>query len=392
MARRSKAPAGLIPAPRLAGALKQGAPGVIVAAGAEGWLRRMVVEALVDDALPEGDPGGALVRLDARQPDHAERCARLDEELASGSLFAQRQVVVIEHPEAAGDVPPPPGLDKRSGPATRLALRGLERTAGDGNRLILSTGKPLSGRTGSPFKKLLDAGGWVVDCRPLYDAPGPWERGVPPHDHELSRFLVERARHVHRKVLPLEVAHLVTRRVGSALGELDGALASLAIYVGERERLEEKDVTDVLGETREDPLWKLSDLVLDGQHESALAMLEATFSRGIHDQRGASVTRPEALFAMLNATLLGAWRKRLAGAEGLAAGETGAELAKAQGIPGFRADAWVRSCRRDPERYRRLALAFRSAEAGVKGGGVPARLAAERLVLRLLHGSQSQRS
>jgi len=229
-------------------------------------------------------------------------------------------------------------------------------------------------------------GAWVVDCRALYDAPAPWERGSPPYDHELSRFVAQRMRQVHKKTLDVEQAHALTRMVGSDLGALEDTLKSLALYVGQRAEVTAEDVAQSVGETREDPIWKLVDAVLDQDVPEALRLVDAAFERGLSDARGAVTVRPEALCAMLTAALHGAWRRTLAGAEGLVRGETQDEIAKAQGVPPFLATRFAGRCRRDPTEMLRRHGAFLEAEAGVKGGGVPPRLAAERLVTALLVG------
>jgi hypothetical protein len=61
-------------------------------------------------------------------------------------------------------------------------------------------------------------------------------------------------------------------------------------------------------------------------------------------------------------------------------------VAKAQGVPPFLAQRFLGRCRRDPALLLELHRGFIDAEAGVKGGGVPPRLAAERLVTHLVGG------
>ena len=151
-----------------------------------------------------------------------------------------------------------------------------------------------------------------------------------------------------------------------------------------------EEVHATVGETREDPIWKLVDAVLDGDVATALDLACAAFDRGLHDQRGAVSVRPEALFPQLVAALHLKFRQLLSGAEGLAQGESVAEVAKAAGVPPFLAESFGARARRDPARLLALHEAFVEAERGVKGGGVPPRVAAERLVVRLVDGLAPQ--
>ncbi|MDF1701924.1 MAG: hypothetical protein P1V36_12265 [Planctomycetota bacterium] len=383
---RRKGPQAMA-APRLPAELKRGSmPAVVVLAGAERWFRARGTEAIIAKVLPDGDPGGAVVRLDGRLPDQRERIPGVLDELRSTSLFSSGKVVVVENPEGA---PAMQGQGRKAA-LTHLAHQAMEHPA-PGAVLVLSTGKGVKGRESVSTKSLLDKGAWVVDCRALYDAPGPWERGTAPHDHELARFVAQRMKQVHRKGLSLEDAHAITRRVGSDLAALDDALRSLALYVGAREAVTAEDVHTTVGETREDPIWRLVDAVLDGDVATALDLLAATFERGLHDQRGAVSIKPEALFPQLAAALHASFRRLLTGAEGLARGESVADVAKGAGVPPFLAERFGVRARRDPERLLALHGAFVDAEMGVKGGGVPPRVAAERLVARLVAGLSARR-
>ena len=368
-----------LPAVQLARRLARGAvPGVIVLAGTEPWLREQGLELVLQRVLPEGDPGGAVVRLDGRLPEHRERIPAACEELRSASLFAADKVVVVHNPEAA----PSPG---RAATLTQLVKTACAEPV-PGSVLVCSTSQGVKGRGSVSTKAILAAGALLVDCRALYDAPAAWERG-PPYDHELAHFVVQRLKQRYRKTIALESAHALTRLVGNDLAALDDSLRSLALLVGDATEVRAEDVSDAVGETREDPIWTLVDAVLDQDVDTALTLVGAAFERGLTDQRGAVVVRPEALAAMLTGALHGAWRRILAGSEALARGEPGSEVAKAGGVPPFLADRFVGRCRRNPDEVLRRHRAFLDAELGTKGGGVPPRLAAERLVLALTTGS-----
>lgn len=378
---RSRGPAATSATQLRARLDREGLPAVAVVAGAEPWFRAAALAQLVDAALPEGDAGGALVRLDARSTDEGERVASVLDELRTPSLFSAGKVVVIANAEAATET----GDRSQAAAITRIAKSGVA-AAQPGALLVLVTPLPVKGRGSVQAKGLIDAGAWLIDCRALYDAPAPWERGRAPHDHELARFLVGRAQRAHGKRLSLPDAHALCRLVGSDLAALDDALKSLALYVGGREEITGKDLAETLGETREDPVWRLVDAVLDGEPVAAMGLVDAAFDRGLSDARGVAVVRPEALAAMITAALHGAYRRVLSGAEGLARGASPEEVAKAAGVPPFLSGPFLARCRRDPEALLALNRAFVAAETGTKGGGVPPRLATERLVGELVRG------
>lgn len=390
-------------------------PACVVLAGAERWFREQAAAALIARVFPDGDPGAGVLRLNARDPQDREQVYGAAEELRSGSLFGSGRVVVVEHPEALGSggagggeaEPEPddegdaneavpeatPETGGAPAPATKAAKRprspllalaepALSAAIG-GSVLVLSTSRPVKGQGAVPLATLLKKGALVVDCRALYDAPGPWERNVAEHDHELARHLVRRAKLAHKKSLGLPEAHALTRRLGSDLGDLEQALETLALFAGTRATLSGADLDACFTGEREDPVWPLVDAVLDLRPAEALARLELALAQGLADPRGLPVTRPEALFPLVTGALHSGWRRVLAGAEGLARGENEADIVRAAGLPSFRGEGHLRRCRRDPRAWQLKNAAFLEAEQGVKGGSVPPEVALTRLVVAL---------
>jgi DNA polymerase III delta subunit len=368
-----------LPALALPRRLAEGLPPVVVLAGADAWLRAEGLRAVLARALPHGDAGGSVTRIDARRAEDAAAVAAALDDLATPTLFGGGKVVAIENAEAATG---PWHRDKRRNAVTALALAGLERPLG-GHVLVLSTSLPLRGTGAVSLDAAAKAGALVADCRALYDAPGPWERARPPHDHELARFLSERMREAHGKSLSTADAHLLSRLSGSDLGPLVDALRTLALYVGARPAVSASDVEAVVGSGRTDPAWKVTDAVLDRDLRGALDLVAQAFDHGLVDGRGGATTEAHGVNAILTASLHRQWLKALVGAEALARGDDPGTVAGQAGVPPFQADAFLRRCRRDPGDLLRRHGAFLDAEAGVKGGGVPPRLALERLVIAL---------
>mgnify|MGYP001824591251 CR=1 FL=1 len=209
-------------------------------------------------------------------------------------------------------------------------------------------------------------------------------RNAPKHDHELARFLSSRMGAVHGKRLGLEEAHLLTELVGSALGSLVDALASLALYVGDKERVTADDVHATHGARRSDPAWHLIDAVFDGNRHEAVTLRVQALARGRPDASGGPRARGDARFGYLTAARHGQYRQILAGAAALARGADAGGLARSLGGPSFKADAFLRRCRRPPPRLLDAHQAFFDAEWAVKTGRAPAAAALERLVVDLL--------
>lgn len=374
---RRKSPA--LPAPEFARRLDEGVGPVVVLAGAERWFREEGLRQVVARVLPDGDPGGALLRYDARRAEDRSGVSGAIDELRSSSLFAGGKVVAVDYAEAAVG----PWAKGPKSPIRNLVEAALAAPVA-GSVLVLLTPRPVRGQSPIPTAALVKAGALVVDCRALYDAPGSWQHGVPAWDHELARYLSARMQEVHGRRLERPDAHALTRLVGSGLSDLDASLETLALYLGEKQTVDSDDVHEALGATRSDPAWKLTDAVADRDVSRAFDWLEAAFTRGIPDGRGGMITAADSIFVFVTASLHSSWRRLLAGAEGLARGEPPEEVARAAGIPPFRAREWLGRCRRDPADLLARHAAFLEAEAGVKGGLAPPRLALERLVARLV--------
>lgn len=380
-------------------------PPVVVLAGGERWFRSQGVEAVLRRVFPDGDPGGAVLRLDARDPSQGPAIVGAVEELRSGSLFGSGRVVVIERPESppgggeapedadeeaddeeaepdAATVRPSPAGKRPQSPLLALALPALAAGIA-GSVLVLSTEKPVKGKGAVPLATLQKKGALVVDCRPLYDAPGPWDRGKAAHDHELARHLVRRAKARFGKTLGLAEAHALTQRAGTGLGDLEQALETLALSAGDRPTLTLADVDACFQGEREDEVWGLVDAVLDGRLAEAMARTEAALRNGLATPRGVPLSRPEALFPVVSAAIHAGFRRVLAGAEGLARGESEADVLQAAGLPSFLGEAHLARCRRDPVAWLARHGAFLEAERGVRGGGVPPDVALVRLVAAL---------
>lgn len=403
-------------------------PSVVVFAGEEAFFADEGVATISRALFPQGDPGGAVVSLDAGLPADADKIATVLEELATPSLFGEGKLVVIRRVEALGkasaddeDEDGDDGgeggeADEEAAPArpTRAAAgeaRGDEKgdgkaakpvrraspittlvkqataSAQPGAVLVLTTRKPVKGKGSVSADAITKTGAALVDCRRLYDAPPSWGRGGSVYDTEVVKFLVRRAKAQHGKALDPRTAHALVLRRGAGLSGLAVTLSTLAAYVGARPAITEADVAATVGETREDPAYVLADAVLERDVRRALDLVGAAFDRGLSDSKGRVAVRAESIFPMLVTTLHSAWRRAMAVAEAAKRGENPMMAPALAGLPNFVVERVVKQVSgRDPEDLLARHRAFVDAEAGVRGGGVPPRLAAERLIVILTGG------
>ncbi len=377
------------------------APSVVVFAGEEGFLAEEGIDALSAALFPGGAPPGAVVALDAASPDDAERVPAALDEVRTGSLFGPGKLVVVRNlgekgaaddgdgeggePEPAPDAPAAPGAKtpRKPSPITALVKAAMASPVANAV-LVIASRKAAKGKGSVSTDAILKTGAALVDCRRLYDTGGPWARDAAPWDTEVSRWLVRRARALHRKAMDPTVAHALSMRIGAGLSSLAQALESLSAYVGERPEITGADVAASVGERREDPGWTFGDAVLDRDLDKALGLLAGAFDRGITDAKGRVATKPDGIYAMLEATLHAAYRRLMAVSEAAARGQNPASLPSLAGLPPFAVERVLRQAsRRDPADLLARHGAFVDASAGVRGGGVPPRLALERLVIAL---------
>lgn len=404
-------------------------PSVVVFAGEETFLSEEGIAAATKAVFPDGDPGGAIVALDAGNLADLDRLAAVLEELQTASLFGDGKVVIVRRAELLGgkasaddeddegdedgeddDAPlaanaakaapvydvvesrkgpasgaPAPAAPKgrRQNPITAL-VRGAMTAPMPGSVLIVATTKPVKGKGSVSGDAIVKTGAMLVDCRRLYDAPPPWARGGSAHDTEVSQWVTKRSKVRHGKSMELRTAHALALRMGGGLAGLSKALETLASYVGTKSAIVEADIAATVATTREDPAWVLADAVLDKDVARALSLVEASFERGLSDAKGRVSVRPEAIFPPLVSTLHAAWRRAMLISETTAKGENPASLPAFAGLPSFVVERLIRQAsRRDPDDLLTRHRAFVDAESGVRGGGVPPRLAVERLVIAL---------
>jgi DNA polymerase-3 subunit delta len=84
----------------------------------------------------------------------------------------------------------------------------------------------------------------------------------------------------YQKQLPSAAANLLVEFVGTEMGLLDQEIQKLAVYVGDRKKIEEADVDKLVGNSRAESTWKIFDALAAGNARAALAILDRALEQG----------------------------------------------------------------------------------------------------------------
>jgi DNA polymerase-3 subunit delta len=190
--------------------------------------------------------------------------------------------------------------------------------------------------------------------------------------YKLAPWCVEWAAAQHQKQLTSPAAGLLVDLVGAEMGLLDQEILKLAIYVGERKRIDVADVDRLVGNNRAESTWKVFDALGAGQPAEALAILDRALDQG---------EEPLKIIGAFSMQL-----RRLAQAARLATQGTNLRAALAQaGIPPFAVDSAEKQLRHlTRRRALRLYDQLLEVNMDVRGGSpLPERTILERFLLRL---------
>ena len=84
----------------------------------------------------------------------------------------------------------------------------------------------------------------------------------------------------HDKQLVKNAAQWLVELVGQEMGLLDQEIAKLAVYVGDAKKISRQDVDRLVGNNRADKIFKIFNLIGQGQVAGALAFLDRALSLG----------------------------------------------------------------------------------------------------------------
>jgi DNA polymerase-3 subunit delta len=207
--------------------------------GDEDFLRRQVLQTIRRTVLGEGDND---LSYSAHAGEAATFAAVVDE-LQTVPFFGDRRLVVVENAD----------------PFVTNYRAALEKLAGD----LPSTGSLV-----------LDVKTWPSNTRlaRMVDAAATLVCKAPPQ-RSLEAWCVKWAPSRHGKAITQPAAALLLDLVGSEMGLLDQELLKLAVYVGDRQRIDVDDVHKLVGRSRDENVFKIMEAVGTGDSKTALTML-----------------------------------------------------------------------------------------------------------------------
>jgi DNA polymerase-3 subunit delta len=128
---------------------------------------------------------------------------------------------------------------------------------------------------------VLDVKSWAANTRlaKMVDSAATIVCKAPPA-YKLPPWCTEWAAAQHQKQLPAAAAGLLVDLVGTEMGLLDQEIMKLAIYVGERKKIDVADVDRLVGNSRAESTWKIFDALAASQSPEALAILDRALDQG----------------------------------------------------------------------------------------------------------------
>ncbi|QDV91968.1 DNA polymerase III subunit delta [Phycisphaerae bacterium RAS2] len=233
------------PAPLAADASKGPLP-VYVIFGADSFLRLEALQRILREVL--GDEPDAMALAEYEGP--STTITTVLDELRTPSLLAPRRVVLVRD---ADDL-------LKSDPEAKITNRELME-------------KYLGAPTPTGIL-ILVCRSWAKTTRlyKLVDKIGRNFACDPPKPQEIPTWLVARARSTYGVSLDSAASRRLAELVGSRLGILDMELAKLATFVAPRTAIAQSDVEQMVGATREEVIFRITDAVTRGDAPAALAI------------------------------------------------------------------------------------------------------------------------
>jgi DNA polymerase-3 subunit delta len=219
--------------------------------GDEDFLKRLVLEAIKALALGKDDDEFSV----AAYPGDKAVFATVFDDLQTVPFFGPRRLIVVENADP---------FVNRNRATLEKVLRDLPDTA----TLVLEV---KSWPSNTRLYKLVDPAS-AIACK------------APPA-YKLPQWCVGWAQARHGKQLSPQAAALLVELIGPEMGQLDQELLKLAIYVGERPRVEGADVDRLVGRSREETTWKVFDAIGQGNAKEALTILDRLFAQGEEPMR-----------------------------------------------------------------------------------------------------------
>ncbi len=306
--------------------------------GDEAFLKRHALLALRQRALgPDSDEAGV-----STHPGDKAQFAGVWDELQTAPFFAPRRLVIVDNADPF---------------VTRFrALLEKKISALPATGVLVLDVKLWPANT--RLAKMVDQAATIV-CK-------------APTGFKLQGWCTTWSAAAYGKQLPAAAAQLLVDLAGADMGQLDQELQKLAVYVGDKAKIDVADVDRLVGRNRAENTWKIFDALAEGRSAEALRMLDRLFDQGEEPMR------------MLGA--FGSQLRKLAQAGRLAVQgmSVGAALQQV-GVPPFGLAGAERQLRHlGRHRAAKLYDWLLEINMGLRGGSsLPERTQFERLLLRL---------
>lgn len=225
---------------------KKGLPPIAVVFGEERARKADELARLLDELLPPGtDRGMALIEYDGSRPEDSGGAsfATIADELHTLPFLADRRVVVVRDADAF--------ISRCREPLERYAAR----PSPAGTLVLECRSFPKTTRF---HKAVLAAGGSVTELRRL----------APREAVELVTTAVRQ----RGKRIDAQTAERLVNLVGPEYGPLLSEVEKLCLYCAARAEVRADDVSDLVGESREERIFAVMDAALDGSLPDALKL------------------------------------------------------------------------------------------------------------------------
>lgn len=320
-------------------------PPVVVIYGDDEHQKTSALHKALDALLPpEVDRGLALTNYDASEKEDqgGPTISRVLEDLRTLPFLSDRRVVVVR--DADNFIS-----------AHRDALEQYAATPAPTGVLVLECRSfPKTTRLA---KSVATSGGHAIECKRLSG------RG-------LIDFVVAEAQSRGKRITPDAAGRLV-QLVGQEAGTLASELEKLALYVGDRDTIDDEAVTDLVGLSREEKVFAVADAAGVGRLPDALRLWQQVLD-----------TDPSAAFRALGgfAFVVRRWlTAHQLHADGLSAGE----IAPKVQMWGRQRDLETILRRLTPRTCRRLLAALADLDSQAKSGARSIERGIELLLVRL---------
>jgi DNA polymerase-3 subunit delta len=219
---------------------------VYVLAGEDRFLKRLAREAVRRWVLGEGEDDFAASTHDGETATLAD----VRDELATLPFLAARRLVIVQDADSFV-TRHREGLEKYVAAPSATGVLVLEVKSWKSNTRLA--------------KAVPDSA--TVDC-------------TTPKPAQLVPWIRRWAGKQYGKELTAPAAELLVELVGPEMGVLDQELAKLAVYVGDRPRVDQADVDLLVGHSRAETAWQMLDALAEGKQGAALTTLHYLLDQG----------------------------------------------------------------------------------------------------------------